>query len=322
VQGQYFSNQSIVSIQQIFINFMAQAGLNLDTSPVGAIKSLMFKMFKSDDFLSSYMLIATQAARIVGIPPTELVLQATPTPRVFRPGTHGTSFHCDYWYGHGVDSSTIWLPLTAIAADNSFYVCSEKSQGQYYEELKQARNFSGMEDALLSSSSPVLPESGFAFLFGSKVLHGSPLNSSTKTRISIDFRIAAKSDPTSTKDLENYFHFNGQTFTLPTHPLSRRRLLKYVCGGPGKNTFSQHALIESAAERYNLDIAEQEAEIERFGYPMFAAYMNGQMDHKKIEGIVIASHTILDQSAIAGSVNSNLQVWCALENMFLKQLHS
>jgi len=322
VQGQYFSNPSIAAIQKIFINLMAQAGLNSDTSPVGAIKRLMFMMFKCDDYLNHYMSIATQAARIVGIPSAQLVLQATPTPRVFRPGTHGTSFHCDYWYGHGVDSATIWLPLTTVEANNSFYVCSEKSQDQYYEKLRHTCNFSRLEDALLSSSSPILPEAGFAFLFGSKVLHGSPLNSSTKTRISIDFRIAAKSDGTSTKDLENYFRFNGQTFTIPTHPLHGRRLLKYVCGGPAKNTFTQHALIESVADRYDLDIAEQEAEIERFGHPVFMAYMNGEMDHKMIEGMVIASHTILNQSAIAGSVNSKLPVWCALENMFLKQLDS
>jgi hypothetical protein len=183
--------------------------------------------------------------------------------------------------------------------------------------LVRTRKFTELEDELLEFSAPVLPPKGSAFMFHSEVLHGSPKNTSSKTRVSFDFRIGSNADETSTKDLANYFHFDGERFVLPRHALDGKRVLKYICGGPGKNTFAQHVIIEESAKRYNMNISEQEAEIERYGFPMLQAYLGGAMNHKNLDGIIVASRTVLDDEVIGLASGSGVPVWCALENMFL-----
>jgi hypothetical protein len=278
----------------------------------------MFDFFGQEAFLSHYLLAAKKAADSVGLLNGRLVLQSVPTPRIFRPGTHGTSFHCDYWYGHGLSTNTVWRPMTPVERGNSFFICDAERQDVLYEKLVSTRKFTELENELLGFSSPVLPDQGSAFIFHSQVLHGSPKNTSSRTRVSFDFRIGSSADPSSTKDLANYYHFENGKFVLPTHPLNGKKVLKYICGGEGKNTFAQHAIIEESARRYNMNISEQEAEIERYGYPMLRAYLGGAMTQKNIEGIIIASSTIIDADVARLASMSSFPVWCALENTFLK----
>jgi hypothetical protein len=243
-----------------------------------------------------------------------------PTARVFRPGTIGTSFHCDYWYGHGAESNTIWIPLSDLEADNSFRVCIHKNQDTLYREIEEKGLYVDIPEDIINDSEPVLPKPGQAFVFSSKLLHGSPLNSSTRTRLSMDFRISSTNDPTSTKDLANYYHYGSNGFNLPRHELEGKRLLKYICGGKNKNTYLQHVLIEETAKRYKMNVAEQEAEIERFGHPIFRKYLDGKTSCHKIEGLIIASKSILDDESIDFARKSGLVVWCALENDYLNNL--
>ena len=137
------------------------------------------------------MQVARKVADSIGLPHDGLVLQSVPTPRILRPETHGSSFHCDYWYGHGLSTYTTWLQLTPVEMGDSPFICAEACQEALFEKLVSTRKFNEFEDELL------------AFLFHSKVLHGSPKNTSSKTRVSFDFRIGSKSEKMSTKDLAN-----------------------------------------------------------------------------------------------------------------------
>jgi hypothetical protein len=317
MRADYLSTDAILDLQKAFNGHMEVSNIDLQRSPVREIKNAMFDYFQQSAFLDRYMLVARNVADSVGLTHSDLVLQSVPTPRIFRPQAHGTSFHCDFWYGHGLSTYTIWLPLTPVEPGNSFFICSEESQELLYEKLVRTRKFTELEEELLEFSAPVLPAPGSAFMFHSKVLHGSPKNTSSKTRVSFDFRIGSKFDKTSTKDLANYYHFKDGEFILPKHKLDGKRVLKYICGGEGKNTFAQHAIIEESAKRYNINISEQEAEIERYGFPMFHAYLTGVMKHKQVDGIIVASQTILDKQALALASASDVPVWCALENKFL-----
>ena len=314
----YISADSIFSIQDKFESYISPRGLDIQRSQVQEIRNAMFEFFRTETFQDTYLEIAKDAAKSIGLLHDKLVLQSVPTPRIFKPGAHGTSFHCDYWYGHGLSTYTVWLPLTPVEAGNSFFICAEERQRLLYDKLVLTRKFAELEDELLEFSSPVLPPRGSAFMFHSEVLHGSPKNTSSKTRVSFDFRIGSLADETSTKDLANYYHFDGARFVLPKHALHGKRVMKYICGGPGKNTFAQHAIIEESAKRYNMNISEQEAEIERYGFPMFRAYLTGAMKQKHLDGIIVASQTILDDNAIGLAAVSDVPVWCALENKFLK----
>ena len=158
------------------------------------------------------------------------------------------------------------------------------------------------------------------FVLGFIILWASNLtgeNSTNKTRISFDFRISKIKDPTSTKDLENYLIFddNANEYKLPYHKLYGKRILKYICGGHNKNTFAQQILIDSFSNRYHLQIIDQEAEIERYNYPILNGLSKGYKLKNDYDAIVLASeyiaHDFFSKEGIRSSV---IPIWSALEN--------
>lgn len=306
------------NIQVGFNTFVSShADIDLEVSASGEIRALLFDYFRSELFLKSYFGLCLESATRVGIPFQDLVLQTTPTPRVFRPGDHGTSFHCDYWYGHGEKSYTVWTPLTKVESGNTFLMSKDIDHAVFFEQISGGKSYLNIDHGLLASCSPVLPPEHSSIVFGSKVIHGSPINSTNSTRISFDFRFGYLSDKTSSKDLENYYRFDSGAFKLPAHPFFNKKIIKYICGGPGKNTFAQHALIDAAASRFNLQVSQQEAEVERFGFPMLQAYLDGLLLEKGFDGIILASKSILSEQIINRVKSSNVPVWSALESAFL-----
>ena len=162
-----------------------------------------------------------------------------------------------------------------------------------------------------------MPPPDCAFLFDSTMLHGSTLNTTEKTRISFDFRISKIADVTSSKDLENYLIFDEKKneYKLPPHKLYGKRILKYICGGQNKNTFAQQILIDSFSKRYNLQITDQEAEIERYNYPILDGLINGYKLKNEYDAIVLASEYIAyDFFSKLEQINSKIPIWSALEN--------
>ena len=317
---EYFSSPIFQEIQVLFFEKSKALKIDNENSNVREIREFMFTFFESREFIDLYLNVAIQIVDHLRISRENSSLQMLPTPRVFRPNTIGTSYHCDYWYGHGEKSYTVWVPLSPIDDGNTFRVANDEDSQRYISKLEENKIFEAIPETLAARATPVLPGEGQAFVFSSKVLHGSPVNTSTYTRLSFDFRISSNNDPTSTKDLENYYQFVGDHYRLPTHEFDGARVLKYICGGIGKNTFIQHVIIEAAAKRFNMNVSEQEAEIERLGYPIFLEYVNEKMTKCDIKGIIIASKNILDATTINIAKAAGVKIWCALENDFLINL--
>jgi hypothetical protein len=314
----YYESKEIKTIQKIFTDYLRDNHIqDYEKVEPNDLRSLIFSFFDLHEFKKGYLNLTRQIAVDLGISLENLVVQTTPTPRVSLPNAHGTSFHCDYWYGHGLKSYTVWTPLSRIESGNTFYVCNEDEQSEYLKLISDIKLFLESEDKLLANSFEVLPDPGSCFVFDSEVMHGSPKNTTLSTRLSFDFRFGEKFDKTSTKDLENYYHWKDGEFFIPEHKLKGKRILKYICGGVNKNTFAQHAIIQESAKRYDLSIVEQEAEIERYGFPMLSAYINGDLASKNIEAIIIASESIFDEKTLYLIKNSDLKVWSALENKFI-----
>jgi hypothetical protein len=318
--GHYIDIAEVAELQNYFSEKIKQNKLDKDKDSVSKIRQFMFDFFETPSFKKLYFKIAREVICKLPHKTVEIALQQLPTPRVFRPGAIGTSLHCDYWYGHGVQAKTIWIPLSELDELNTFRILKQTNQGNPYQE-DETENIHNLDlKEFNSKSEAVLPKFGQAFVFGSKLLHGSPLNTSDRTRLSIDFRISLKGDTTSTKDLANYYQYDGNGFVIVPHGLKNKRLLKYICGGKGKNTLTQHILIEETAKRLDIGVSEQEAEIERFNYPIIRRYLSEKIDSPKIDGIIIASISILDPLIILEAKQSNMPVWCALENDFIKNL--
>lgn len=314
----YISSDAVIEIQSLFRGYMYKGGVeSFDETGGKKMRDKMFDFFESKPFLDSYFKLAVDVADHLGMKNDDLVLQIQPTPRVFRPGDHGTSFHCDYWYGHGSSAYTIWTPLTEIEDGNTFYLIDEDKNESYLKLLTQANGRIEIEDELMTNSVTALPSKGQSVVFNSKIIHGSPKNTSNKERISFDFRISSKSDASSTKDLANYFYFDGAEFKRPQSRFGREKYIKYICGGQEKNTAAQHMAIESVAKFYNINIEAQEAEVERFGNVVFGQYLEGVAKEKGFQGMILASKSLLSPSAIEQARKSDIKVYCVLENIFL-----
>jgi len=314
----YFSSDAVVEIQSLFRGYMYKGGVeSFDRTGGKKMRDKMFDFFESKPFLESYFKLALDVADNLGMKNNDLVLQIQPTPRVFRPGDHGTSFHCDYWYGHGTSAYTIWTPLTEVEVGNTFHLIDKVKNEPYFQSLTQTNGRVEIEDELMANSVAALPPKGQSVVFNSKIIHGSPKNTSNKERISFDFRISSKSDVTSTKDLANYFYFDGAEFKRPQCRFGKDKYIKYICGGEEKNTAAQHMAIESVANFYNINIEAQEAEVERFGNVVFGQYLDGVAKAKGFQGIVLASRSILSSGAIEQAKKSDIKVYCVLENLFL-----
>ncbi len=321
MSNNYYQSQATASIQDLFQeSFSKECSGDLVKNENQNIRSKMFDFFKTKPFLDLYFELALSVADNLGLSRDNIVLQTQPTPRVFNPGDHGTSFHSDYWYGHGETVYTIWTPLSDIDIGNTFWICNPDKNSYYFNELANKKGFVDIENQLLSNSFPALPPKGSSVVFNSKVIHGSPENTSSKQRVSFDFRIGYANDPTSTKDLANYYRYMNGEFKHLLRSFNGKKNLKYICGGKEKNTAAQHICIEAIAKEYQINIQGQEAEVERFGHVMFIQYLEGLAEKKGFDGIVLASKSILTSNEIELSKKSKIDIFCALENEFLNKI--
>jgi len=313
----YISTQYTNQIQDYFNEVFPITLNDIEDTDASVIRNAMFAFFSTKRFKELYFDMASSLGKELRLDMGKLVLQTSPTPRVFKPNTHATSFHCDYWYGHGLQSYTVWTPLMNLDENNTFHLAKENKQDELYDLLEKSRGIVRNEEDIIKDCFPVMPDKGSSAVFNTTTLHGSPLNKSTKTRLSFDFRLGISPDETSTKDLENYYKYNGKTFEIQDHPLKEKKVLKYICGGKNKNTFSQHSLIEQSAERYKYIIDGQEAETERFGHPVLEQYLDGLLEEKGFSGIVIASSSIIDDDMLKQLKTSKVKTFAVLDNQFL-----
>ena len=312
-----FSCLSTLEIIKDLSFFLNKNGIDSLLDPEVNLRPYLFDFFKTNQFKENYFKLAIEAANFLNLDKENILLQKAPTARIFKPGTHGTSFHCDFWYGHGKDAITVWTPLTDVNEGNSFHVIKGELNKKYYDQLEKNKGFSLDESELLSNSEPVLIKQGQSFCFTSDVIHGSPLNTSKDTRISFDFRIAIANDSSSTKDLITYYKFNGKSFVECDERFLGMNFLKYICGGQNKSPLAQHGIIESVSKEYGIKISAQEAEVERFGQPIFDAYLDSLAKSKGFDALRIASESVLSKTSLSKALRSETKVYCALENKFL-----
>jgi hypothetical protein len=77
-------------------------------------------------------------------------------------------------------------------------------------------------------------------------------------------------------------------------------------------------IIESVVKEYSISVSGQEAEVERFGQPIFRAYLANLASTKNIDGLIVASKSILDFESIKAAENNKaIKIYCALENEFI-----
>jgi hypothetical protein len=70
-----------------------------------------------NNFYKKTVLSISQNLKLKG----DFYVQKRPSFRVYMPGKIGTSFHTDYWYGHGKNVKTIWVPINKYFLGGGVY---------------------------------------------------------------------------------------------------------------------------------------------------------------------------------------------------------
>jgi hypothetical protein len=308
---------TIPNLRGSFYHFLKTRDIS-DTTKIDSavLRRHMFDYFETAGFIEQYQAFALQIAKVIMPAEVEFIVQKTPTPRIFRPGAHGTSFHCDYWYGHGERSYTIWTPLSAVDSKNTFLMCDEEHNDHIREQIAGLQQFIELPETERHHFHPVAPGLAEAVVFGSKMMHGSPINNSVNERISFDFRIGLINDTTSTKNTDTYYHYKNNRFVIQK-PFDGLRFIRYVCGGINKDTLAQHLVIDSAVKNFNLIIVGQEAEAERLGYPVLKELLNSKKLNKEFNAIIIAAESVISIDLISIAHQSGLKIFTVLENRFI-----
>ena len=316
---QYFQSNSIKRLRALFFKFYESKEINLYTKNSGKIRPLFFDFFQTKDFKKEYLKLGLEIQSYFKIQKKFFVLQLNPTPRVFKPGDHGTSLHSDYWYGHGKKFHTVWVPLIGLNQNSSFeMVKSIKENRRIYSLINDNQSLLEKINKIRIKTFCVLPEADQAAIFSSNLLHKSTNNSSKNMRISFDFRFGQNNDKTSSKNLHTWYKFQDNKLISESN-IKKKNFLKYVIDKGKIETSIQHLLIENFAKTYGFELSAQEAEIGRFGYPMLKMHCKdiARNNKKRFNGIIIASESLLDSTILKEVTKNRTPVFACLEGKWL-----
>ena len=312
----YFESPVIARIQPLFSSL-----LEFELTPKNnhIIKSEFFRVFNSDEFNILYSRLSREIVDDFFPAETDVRVQATPMPRIFYPKSHGTSFHTDYWYGHGLTTYTVWLPLFNCISGATFFSDHNNSLGIDTVNDPSLNPLSSLFiDMLCAPLFEVLPPHSSCYVFPSHVLHGSICNNTPATRLSFDFRITQADDSTSTKDFSDHLLFSDSNLLVPNkHPLRGKSVLKYITGGKNSNAQIQLQVIESIALKHGVLAHDQEREIERYHYPVLKKILKDKTFLSQYEAIAIMSASQLPQEVIGLIASSEVPFWSCYDNRLL-----
>jgi len=160
---------------------------NLDD--INIIYKKIYNLFRQKIFLSIYQDFCNKLIKSHFSKNT--IYQKIPSVRIQLPYQKSVNFHNDNFYGHGENIKNIWLPLTTVSKSNSLYYLNKKKSDSLIKQIiKDKMTIDEINKASLIKSQSLEMEYGQYFLFDSKIIHGTKINRSGRSRISIDFRFS------------------------------------------------------------------------------------------------------------------------------------
>ena len=152
-----------------------------------ALKSNLYKIMQRSSFLSLYRDVVSEVEALI---PYRVLCQKNPTVRVQRPGENSIIFHIDEWAGHDKRSLNVWFPLVDVSSSSSLGIVDSFRTSVLLDAFYKGK-LSADELELESRNSAIFSAMsvGEALLFGNHTLHGTRINNTDKTRISLDFRV-------------------------------------------------------------------------------------------------------------------------------------
>jgi len=129
--------------------------------------------------------------------PEEYLVQYTPGLRIVIPNQQAKNrllnFHTGYWTGYDNGTNTIWTPITDAYDSNTMHVTDWNTSRDLMQKIHDENwPMRRIQAECEKVSWPVQVEVGESYLFNQGHLHGNVNNTTGKTRMSFDVRIAHK----------------------------------------------------------------------------------------------------------------------------------
>jgi hypothetical protein len=135
-------------------------------------------------------------------------LQDVPNIRIHRPHdlTSVTPFHSDVLYGHSMDEVNYWIALTPAFATNSLWLVEEAQTESLHAQFRTGRlSLAEFERRARESAVPLEVPKPSIHTFCCGRVHGSVLNETEATRVSIDLRVLNEGGRAGVKKRGAYF---------------------------------------------------------------------------------------------------------------------
>lgn len=168
------SHLDVKELESLHIDYVTDL-LDSSNEQSTDLHRLLYRIYASDlsdSFTQTYNHFIKEVIRpLLG---ENLVFQRRPNIRFQMPGSVGVAeWHADRDVGHHWTETNIWIPLTEIAESNAVWVESRPGEGDFR---------------------PLIAQPGQALVFdGACLTHGNIPSKSSKTRLSIDFRVVRES---------------------------------------------------------------------------------------------------------------------------------
>jgi hypothetical protein len=138
----------------------------------------------------------------------EAYIQGVPNFRIHRPHdpTSVVPFHSDVLYGHSPDEINYWVNLTPVWGTNSLWMASEQETEALHHALKFDRlSLAEFEELARNTARPIEDPHPGVHTFCCGQVHGSVLNETDQTRVSIDLRVIGPGGAARVKKRGGYF---------------------------------------------------------------------------------------------------------------------
>lgn len=139
---------------------------------------------------------------------TDIYVQGVPNVRIHRPLDVNSvvPFHSDVLYGHSLEELNFWVNLTPVYGSNSLWLSGEDQTEFLHNALKHERLSLGeFQELARKTAAPIEDASPGIHSFCCGRVHGSILNETESTRISLDLRVLKAGSSQSVKRGVGYF---------------------------------------------------------------------------------------------------------------------
>lgn len=260
------------------------------------------------------------------------LIQMKPAIRIQYPNQRTVQYHSDEWYGHGPEVYNFWLPLTNVNESNSIYISSPEDSDEALNYLEKSKAIQPEIDSHLRKfCNPIKMSHGEIFCFNSKIIHGTEVNITGKTRISIDFRLLHEGNSSGTKKINEFylpFHYEEQWPHLKNATNLNQIEYKatsylYPSNGFTKffSAYNQRDIIRSFSKKNNIIILAEETEIHTMAHhptlkSLTTGYPNPELNCIVAFSVLCLPSDIEDRKEIlTNSVKFNIPIFFALENI-------